>query len=218
MLRSEILELHYITPIDNVPSILEHGIMCQQIAQDHYKTHSSIGDPTIKQRRESKKIAGSLLLCHYANLYFCARNAMMYRLHKEGHSDNMTVLQVSPNLLDLANVIVTEINAASSESSQEHSVDQGLSLIKYHEIYAHSWQAQTEQETKIKRERMMAEVLVRRLVPPEYIMGAYVASMVAHDRLGEVNPRLNIVQLPYLFFESNKPPHVPYLVRGGYDQ
>lgn len=219
MLRSEIKELHYITHITNVSSILEHGILCQQMAQDHYKSHLSIGDPKIKKIRENKKISGSFHLCHYANLFFCARNAMMYRILKEGYKDNLTVLRVSPGILDLENVIVTEINAAISESSQEHSVDQGLHLVDYDEVFALSWQdEETEQGRQHKKERMMAEVLVRGFVPPEYIMGAYVANVTARDRLREIEPSLRIMRLPHIFFEDNNPTYsIPYLAGGGYN-
>lgn len=42
MIRDEVKHLHYITPIANLPSVCEHGILCNRLADIH--RHESIVD------------------------------------------------------------------------------------------------------------------------------------------------------------------------------
>ena len=48
----------------------------------------------------------------YVNLYFHARNPMLY-LRQDKHAD-LSVLRVSPLVLDLAEAVITSQNAAST--------------------------------------------------------------------------------------------------------
>ena len=43
MIRSDVTELHFIAPIENVPSILKHGILSHRLAEKH--AHESIAMP-----------------------------------------------------------------------------------------------------------------------------------------------------------------------------
>jgi hypothetical protein len=67
--------LHYITPIANVPSILQRGILCHN--QVKSLAHQSVAMPQIQQRRTKKSVPGGRHLHDYANLYFDARNPML---------------------------------------------------------------------------------------------------------------------------------------------
>ena len=54
MNRDEITELHFIAPIGNVPSIIQHGILSHRLAGriDHH----SVAMPEIQERRKNKQI------------------------------------------------------------------------------------------------------------------------------------------------------------------
>jgi len=84
MFRNELEELHFITAIDNVLSILEHGILCYQQAIN--VQHTSIAMNVVQQRRDDKIIPNAGSLHSFANLYFHARNPMMY-VRKALHED-----------------------------------------------------------------------------------------------------------------------------------
>src|SRR5690606_32670158 len=83
MTYDEVPELHFITPIENVSSILEHGIVCNRLAAKF--RHHSIALDVVQQRRAEIRIPGGAPLHAYANLYFHARNPMMYR-RQEDHA------------------------------------------------------------------------------------------------------------------------------------
>src|SRR2546425_4346574 len=72
----ELLELHYITPMENVPSILAQGILSHRRAGK--LRHQSIAMPEVQARRAGRIVPGGRPLHDYVNLYICARNPMLY--------------------------------------------------------------------------------------------------------------------------------------------
>jgi hypothetical protein len=78
MKRSDISELYYITPINNVPSIIEYGILSRnKIIRDNISSHD-ISEEGVQDIRSGKKIPGTKNELHdYANLYFDAHNPML---------------------------------------------------------------------------------------------------------------------------------------------
>src|SRR2546423_7579902 len=109
MNRSDITELHYITAIANVTSILQHGILSNTLAIE--LAHDSVAMPEIQERRRNKHIPGARMLHEYANLYFDAHNPMLSKCRQR--NNEICVLRVDPAVLDTAGVIVTDRNAAS---------------------------------------------------------------------------------------------------------
>lgn len=108
MKREELEELHYIVPIINVPSICVHGILSHNKAET--VEHESCAMQEIQDRRAKVIVPGGKPLHEYANLYFHARNPMMYK-RKENHMV-LCILVVSTDVLDLPGVVITDCNAA----------------------------------------------------------------------------------------------------------
>src|SRR6266705_3825111 len=109
MNRAHVTELHYITAIANLPSIIRHGILSHTLAEQ--LAHDSVAMPEIQERRRNKQIPGARLLHEYANLYFDAHNPMLSRCR--ARNGEICVLRVDASVLDRAGVIVTDRNAAS---------------------------------------------------------------------------------------------------------
>jgi hypothetical protein len=109
MNRADITELHYITAIANLPSILRHGILSHKLANQ--LAHASVAMPEIQERRTNKQIPGARLLHDYANLYFDAHNPMLSRCR--ARNNEICVLRIDPAVMDQADVIVTDRNAAA---------------------------------------------------------------------------------------------------------
>ncbi len=83
MKLDEIKEFHYITHIDNLKSICEKGILSYNRANK--LAHISIAMQEVQNRRDNKQVPGGRPLHEYVNLYFCARNPMLY-LRRNKHS------------------------------------------------------------------------------------------------------------------------------------
>jgi len=166
--RGEVEELHFITSIDNLGSILMRGILCHNRARR--LPHRSVASEDVQDRRRGKSVPGGLSLHNYANLYFHARNAMMRCLQDE---PGLVVIRVSAEVLDIPDTVVTDGNAANGPTRFYPSPD-GLKDLESAPIFAWSWNDPDPWVKKEKKRRRQAEVLVPYLVPSDYIEGCYV--------------------------------------------
>ncbi len=199
MRRDELHELHYITLIDNVPSILTQGILSHYLAEK--VQHRSIALQEVQNRRSTKIVPGGRMLHEYANTYICARNPMLF-LKRDSHAE-LCVLRIDPAVLELDGVIVTDRNAASHARFSPGST--GLSLIDLEQVFAEYWthpgdELATDNHKKIK----CAEVLVPSRIPPNYIVGAYISCVQSMRRLGEIAPQLSVTIDAHLFFQEQR--------------
>lgn len=199
MERSDLTELHYITPISNVASILNRGILCYASATR--VEHDSVADEEVQERRSKVRVRGKTRLHRYANLYLNARNAMLYRRLREGCRNDLCVLKVATEVLDLPEVVIADGNAASGYA-QFHSVEDGLAALREEELFADYWTHDDPIETMRHRSRMQAEVLVPSVIGPEYVTEAYVGSDLAAAGLQRVvGQRIPIIRNDRMFFK-----------------
>lgn len=196
MRRAELDELHYITPIENVPSILKTGILSNRNSRPHKPT--SIAKQEVQDLREKVQVPGGRALHEYANLYICARNPMMYvraTLHEV-----TCVLRVSTDVLDLPNVVITDQNAASNYR-RFMAAPAGLEVVDREMVFADDWRHQDNPPAYFRhRSVKCAEVLVPDAVPPKFILGAYVSGPVGHTALTKCAPKLTAVVNSHIFF------------------
>ena len=108
MQRCELEELHYITPIENLGSVCELGILSH--ARARVVEHTSVAMVEIQDIRSEKIVPQGRRLHEYVNLYFHARNPMMW-IRRDQH-ECLCVLRVSPNVLDVPGAVVTDQNAS----------------------------------------------------------------------------------------------------------
>lgn len=174
MNRSDLTELHYITLISNVTSILQRGILSHTLADE--LDHDSVAMPEIQELRTNKRIPGARRLHEYANLYFDAHNPMLSKCRQR--NNEICVLRVSPAVLDLAGVIIADRNAASDWVSF-WPVTEGLARISRERVFAKYWTHSDLHEQWRHKSEKCAEVLVPDLVEPQFVIGAYVANQTA---------------------------------------
>ncbi len=170
MNRSDVKELHYIAPIANVPSILEHGILSNRRAGQLH--HQSIAMQEVQGRRKDKRIPGGRPLHDYVNLYFDAHNPMLSK--RRSQNRDICVLRVDVQLLDLEGVIVADHNAASSYARFYPAAD-GIAALDKSLVYARYWTHQDPVEAMIQKSIKCAAVLVPDRVDAAFLRGAYVA-------------------------------------------
>lgn len=217
MERADVAELHYIAHIDNLDSILDNGILSRYHAKRRLGgSMKNIANPEILARRAERSIPKGLPLNRYANLFFNARNAMLYSMPTKQDIPfrDITILRVDPSVLCLPGVVVTDTNAATDVSPSWHTVEEGLSLIDKEELFAKYWTHDNPIEERHHRQRMMAEVLVPDIVPPKYISGAYLYSDHTLTPLSKYE-RLDTTVFKYIFFQGAQPPKWPYCTDKG---
>jgi hypothetical protein len=166
--RDEVKELHFITSIDNLGSILMRGILCHNRAAR--LAHRSVALESVQDIRRGKSVPGGFSLHSYANLYFHSRNPMMFYLQ---NLPDLVVIRVSPAVLDIPDTVVADGNAATWNTRFYPSPD-GLANLDSELIFATYWTDPDYMRYLEKKRVRNAEVLVPNLVPSEYIEGCYV--------------------------------------------
>jgi len=196
MNRTDVTELHYITAIANLPSILRHGILSHTLADQ--LAHDSVAMAEIQERRRNKQIPGARSLHDYANLYFDAHNPMLSKCR--GRNAEICVLHIDPAVMDQAGVIITDRNAASDWVGF-FPVAQGLSVISRERVFARYWTHRDDpyDEMSHKSEKC-AEVLVPDRVDVQFIAGAYVANQAALAEFERQNFQLPVRVRGDMFF------------------
>ena len=196
MERHELEELHYITPICNIPSILRHGIFSHTRAQR--VRHQSVAMGEMQRRRALVRVPGGRRLHEYANLYICGRNPMLYK--RLDQRKEISVLSVSTEILDLPHVVVTDRNAASKYARFAKAPD-GLAIVDRDQVFAEWW---THPDDQIREWRhasaKCAEVLVPGRVEPRFVRGIYVSCEEAKSQVETFETGLRIQIDRHLFF------------------
>jgi len=100
---------------------------------------------------------------------------MMYC--QQGSMDSICVIRVSLDVLDLANVVITDRNAAAEIARFTTSPD-GLATLDYDIVFAQYWTHPDPIAQSDHKQRMCAEVLVPDRVGVEHLLGCYVRGPV----------------------------------------
>lgn len=191
-----VTELHNIMPIGNMPLVMQHGLLSHDSASR--LPHGSVAMPRIQELRDQVQVPGGLKLHQYANLYFHARNPMM-SARRDQHAD-LCILRISPEVLKLAGVVLTDQNAAS-KYVRFYSPQQ-LALLPFDAIYALDWTHPDQITYWRRKSAKCAEVLVPGVVPSPLIMGAYVSGPAAHAAMLAQGWDRTLTIDPSLFFQE----------------
>ena len=199
--RDELTELHYITPIANIPSILQRGILSYRLADA--LDAISVADSNIQSIRARKRVPGTNRPLHdYANLYFDARNPMMYKrrnLHMA-----LCVLRIKTGVLDLPDVIIADGNAAS-DYTRFVAAPAGLAIVDEDLVFASDWTHPDVIEYYQRKSAKCAEVLVPERVDFCHMFGAYISCQQSQATLRDaMNPAsigLDVEIRGHIFFQ-----------------
>jgi hypothetical protein len=174
-----IKELYYITHINNLPSILANGILSHRIVEEENIPFTPIYSKDIVERRAGKKVSGDKTLWDFANLYFNARNPMLYKVIHDKGINEIVVLGIRRDVMRMKQTFVTDGNAASSPTriiQSSDAKDLWKDIGEYTEI---EWWSE---EDGSKR-KIMAEYLVPERVPVEYIQTIYAADLTVGEKV-----------------------------------
>ncbi|MBB5705398.1 DUF4433 domain-containing protein [Sphingopyxis panaciterrulae] len=193
-----VAELHFIMPIANLASVLAHGILSYE--QASRLRHASVAMQPVQDHRDQRRVPRGLRLHQYANLYFHARNPMLYKRLNEAGS--LCVLRVSLAVLAIEGTVITDSNAASDYARFLHPSQ--WALIDFDDVLAENWTHPDDPRRYFQhKSRKCAEVLVPHHIPRELLAGAYVIDRTAGTRLADHAPHLPVTIDPFLFFRPN---------------
>jgi ssDNA thymidine ADP-ribosyltransferase, DarT len=190
-----VTELHCIMPMANIPSVMDRGILSYERAAK--VQHHSVALQPVQDKRDQKQVPGGLKLHQYANLYFHARNPMLFKRLAE--APNLCVLRVSPQVLELEGAVISDQNAASDYVRFLHP--RQWQLLDFDAIYAMDWRHPGNPAAYYRHSsQKCAEVLIPQRVEPRFLTGAYVVDDVGRSRLEAFESALPVAANPVLFF------------------
>lgn len=196
--KPEIKSLFYITHIENIRSILSHGILSHRQVEDRNMEYKAIYDADIVGNRKLKNTPDGRSLWEFANVYFQVRNPMLFRVVREKSHKEIVVLGVQPRVLNIPGAYITDGNAASNATDFFHYED-GMRAISeiWGMINSEWWNSADGSKRKI-----MAECLVPEGIRPELIHTIYAANHDIATRVRDiVSPReLPVIPEPNMFF------------------
>jgi hypothetical protein len=188
-------EFQNITPLANIPSILEHGILSHALASK--LRHLSVALQDVQDKRDIKRVPGGLALHEYANVYFHARNPMMSR--RRGEATQICVLRISTEILQIEGAVITDQNAASKYV--KFSAPKMLNLMNLEYVFARNWKHPGNQIDEWRHSSAKcAEVLIPHKISPKFILGGYVVNDSSRDELAGLGFSLPINTDADLFF------------------
>ena len=181
--------LFYITHKDNVASILRHGLLSHSSVLDRSLQYQAIYDSEIVSNRKNKLTPNGHSLWDFANVYFQARNPMMYRVIHEKGANDLAVISFNSRVLDIPSVFVTDGNAANSATSFYNKHEGIKALVDSWDIITGEWWNSVDGSKR----KIMAECLVPSCIPPEYIHTVYAPS---HRAAEEIRSAIGLSQTP----------------------
>jgi hypothetical protein len=159
-----------------------------------------IYDECIVSRRKGIKTPDGKSLWDFANLFFEARNPMLFRVKCEKDTYNIAIIGVEPSVLSLPGVYVTTGNAAHSQSEIKPPTRGVMSSI-LRNTKREFWSEHDGSKRKI-----MAECLVPDEISASYIKAVYV---VDHDSKRKVekmglSSSIPVIPEPHMFFTQSQ--------------
>jgi hypothetical protein len=158
--------------------------------------HASVAMQSVQDKRDNVQVPRGLKLHQYANLYFHARNPMLYK--RKAEANNLCVLRISTDILRIEGVVITDQNA-SSDYVRFYSPQQ-IQQINFNMVFAEDWNDDDQISYWQKKAAKCAEVLIPGCVPPDLIFGAYVCGEQVKNAIKSYRFSDNIIVNPHMFF------------------
>jgi hypothetical protein len=194
-MNARVTEFQCIMPLENIPSVLKLGILSNERAAkvEHY----SVAMEEVQERRDVKHVPGGLKLHQYANLYFHARNPMLFK--RKDAAATLCVLRVSTEVRHIDGVVFADRNASSDYVRFLHPRQEAV--LDYDAIFAMDWRHANDPIAYYRhRSQKCAEVLVPYAVEPRFLTGAFVVDEAAAANLQSLGFGLPITINPEMFF------------------
>lgn len=188
--------VYNITAISNIPSIIQHGVLCYDEAKK--LQHTSVAMDTVQERRDQVMIPHGLRLHRYANFYFDYHNPMLYL--RQNRAEEICVLAVDSSIMDTKGCVLSDRNAAA-KLVKFYPAPEGIHKIDFEKVFAKYWTHDDFYESANHKAVKCAEVLVPHSVPFEYIIGAYVVSKSVAESLRNAGFSKKVVVEPKVFYK-----------------
>jgi len=156
--------IFHMTNIENLESILQHGLLSTNEKENLGIEHSSIANENIQRRRSTMEVPcepfGSVH--DYVPFYFCSREPMLLSVINRKNIDQQFIiyLAVKIEILDHADVVFTNASANTASPPEFYNDPTELSNLKWDLVDSPKWSFSLDSD----RHGKMAEALIYKSV------------------------------------------------------
>ena len=156
------LDVFHLTHINNLESILRHGIWAKSRVESQISSYEDISDPEVQKWRAD--------LHDFVPVFFIERTPMMYKKHKSGVTADLCLLVIDVyELIQRVEFLkFSNGNAASAATTIFSDPEMLISELPTDVLLANSWNSYVGGLKEGSRKRS-AELLVKSKVPVEAI-------------------------------------------------
>ncbi len=183
--------LYHITHIDNMYSILQHGLLSRkELELRGIQGFKDIADPKIMKNREE--------LSRYVLFHFFARNPFDGAVCGTYGSENMVIITITRDGYRENDYFVIPSHPLDSEKPCIYPYEEGIKHIKWDIL---DMKAGRDYRIPEIKKACMAECIMEYIIPPESFRLVYVYNEEAKQKLLTIpnNNVINIKVAPYMF-------------------
>jgi len=182
--------LWHVTHIDNIPSIMMHGICSHNHAFQKYNP-TDISNPKVQLIRQYKKDPIYKTSLHdYVPTFITIKNPMLFGIRDKNR--DLCLLEISLDVLSTRSFVFTDGNAANGPTRFSNSI-YDIDMVKWDVIHAQRWE-------ECGRERA-AEVLISHPIKSDFIEAIHCYSFDSVKKINNVSPPCLISQ--NLYFQDS---------------
>ena len=196
-MNARVTEFQCIMPLENIPSVLKLGILSNERAAK--VPHHSVAMEDVQERRDLKHVPGGLKLHQYANLYFHARNPMLYKRKDDGGRICASCgFQRMCGILPVW-CLPTAMRRVAYVRFLHPSQEQ---VLDYDSIFAMDWNGSSERSECLRAadRRNARKCWCPIVVEPKYLTGAYVVEEAVGSNLQSLGFGMPVTIDPEMFF------------------
>jgi hypothetical protein len=200
------------TSIDNLPSVIERGLLSDELVCQERLLQTEIGEDRIKAARRTRRvpIEPGGMVSNYVPFYFAARSPMLYAISRgrvPAYQDGQEpIIYLVTDAKELSHhgcrFVFTDRNAYYATAKYESDLSHLDNLIDWPLMEGRYFKNTVEEPDR--RERRMAEFLVRDQVPFRTISQIGVRSTARASAvrriLGNIGPLPQVSVIPEWYF------------------
>lgn len=180
--------LYHITHIDNIPSILEYGLMPRkELERQGIVEFYDIADPEILSKRETYKRA----LSEYVLFHFYSKNPFDGRVCRTYGAENMAIITIRRELHQKNEFYIIPSHPLDKDEPDIYPYNEGFRLIRWDILDRESGRDYRDPEIK---KACMAECVMKYTIPCQAFHCIFVANEEAQQKILQA-PNSNLVRI-----------------------
>jgi len=206
----------HFTHIENLPEILEHGLLSTNEKDRLGIGHNTIAYNDIQCRRAEMQVpCGTGGLVHdYVPLYFCIRSPMLNAVVTNKIADEQLIvyLEFPISIMDRYSYVFTDASANTFDPPNFFTDPSDLNRIDWNAVQTWKWSSKHDEgNNRPIRQRKMAELLIHRHLPITEILRVVVWNntfkedvVKIFDEAGLVCPTVIAGEKKYYFYKNSE--------------